>query len=50
MGKTFFLPGDIVTIKQSLEIKPVMWVVKKETALIKDNENGKEFFKGIRCR
>ena len=49
--KIYFLPGDIVTLKQDLPNKPVMVVVKKETLTIKPKEGVKEeYLKGIRCR
>lgn len=50
--KVFFTPGDIVTIRQDLENKPEMIVIKKETLLIKiKNSTDKEdYFRGIRCR
>lgn len=51
--KIYFLPGDLVTLKQDMPNKPVMLVVKKETLTFrpnKDNEEKEDFFKGIRCR
>ena len=49
--KIYFLPGDVVTLKQDLPNKPVMIVVKKETLTIKPKEGMKEeYLKGIRCR
>lgn len=49
--KIYFLPGDVVTLKQDLPNKPVMIVVKKETLTIKPKEGIKEeYLKGIRCR
>ena len=49
--KIYFLPGDVVTLKQDLPNKPEMIVVKKETLTIKPKEGGKEeYLKGIRCR
>lgn len=49
--KIYFLPGDVVTLKQDLPNKPVMVVVKKETLTIKPKEGIKEeYLKGIRCR
>ena len=52
MEKTWFLPGQLVTLKQDLPNKPTMIVIGKETKLIKDDEqNGnKSFLKGIKCR
>ena len=51
--KIYFLPGDLVTLKQDIPNKPVMLVVKKETLTFrpnKDKEEKEDFFKGIRCR
>ena len=31
--KTFFMPGDLVTLKQDIPHKPIMIVVKKEVSL-----------------
>lgn len=48
--KVFFLPGDVVTIKQDLPNKPTMLVVKKvkKTIRIKDVRN--DYLQGILCR
>lgn len=48
--KTYFLPGDLVTIKQNLPNKPTMLVVKKETNLFKNKVTEDSILKGIRCR
>lgn len=50
--KIYFMPGDIVTIKQEIPNRPVMIVVKKETMNIRQRETGtsEDYFKGIRCR
>lgn len=51
--KIYFLPGDLVTLKQELPNKPIMLVVKKETLTFrpdKSKEDKEDFFKGIRCR
>ena len=49
--KIYFLPGDVVTLKQDLPNKPVMIVFKQETLTIKPKEGIKEeYLKGIRCR
>lgn len=51
--KIYFMPGDVVTLKQDIPNKPIMLVVKKETMTIryKDIANTSEdYFKGIRCR
>ena len=34
--KTFFMPGDLVTLKQDIPHKPIMIVVKKEVSLLKN--------------
>lgn len=46
--KTYFLPGDVVTLRQDIPNKPIMVVVKKETSFIKKEENN--ILRGIRCR
>lgn len=46
-NKIFFKPGDCVILRQYRLMKsPVMLVIRKETALFKDNPN----MKGLRCR
>lgn len=32
--KIYFLPGDVVTLRQAIPYKPTMIVVKKETKII----------------
>lgn len=49
--KIFFMPGDVVTLKQDVDNKPRMIVVKKETSLFKNKMDDKEHsLKGIKCR
>lgn len=48
--KQFFLPGDLVTIRQELPNKPIMLVVKKVTKTLKINSEKNDFFQGILCR
>lgn len=48
--KQFFLPGDVVTVKQDIANKPQMLVVKKVTKTIKMNDSRSDFFQGILCR
>lgn len=51
--KIYFMPGDVVTLKQNIPHKPVMIVVKKETMTIRSNSipnTSEDYFKGIRCR
>ena len=50
LNKIYFMPGDIVTLKQDIPNKPTMIVVKKKTLTIKPNDDDKsEFFQGILC-
>lgn len=46
-SKVFFMPGDLVTLKQDIPNKPIMLVVKKETYIYKKEDQS---LKGIRCR
>lgn len=51
--KVYFMPGDVVTLKQSLDNKPVMYVVKKETLTFRPTkleEEDDKYFVGIKCR
>lgn len=51
--KIYFMPGDVVTLKQNIPNKPTMIVVKKETMSIRYNgipNTAEDYFKGIRCR
>ena len=48
--KQFFLPGDVVTIKQEIKNKHEMIVVKKVTRNIKTNDVRNAYFQGILCR
>lgn len=52
--KVYFMPGDMVTLKQDLPNKPIMIVVGKKTAVFKPKtpglDNKEEFLKGIICR
>ena len=53
--KQFFLPGDMVTLRQDIPNKPIMLVVKKVTSNIslgKKDEGTikKDYFQGILCR
>ena len=47
--KVFFVPGDLVTIRQELPNKPIMLVVGKETATFKLGSKD-DYFRGMRCR
>ena len=46
-NKIFFLPGDIVTLKQDIPNAPTMLVVRKETSMFKKEG---DVLRGIRCR
>lgn len=48
----YFVPGDMVQLRQELPNKPIMMVVRKETAIVKTTEQDspKTLFLGIRCR
>lgn len=50
--KIYFMPGELVQVRQELPNKPVMMVVKKETLTFRPNkgEKSEEYFQGIRCR
>lgn len=48
--KQFFLPGDIVTVRQDLPNKPSMLVIKKVTKTIRIQNTKNDFFQGILCR
>lgn len=45
--KIYFMPGDIVTLKQDIPNKPKMIVVKKETCIFKNTDEN--VLKGIKC-
>lgn len=47
IDKIFFTPGDLVTIKHDLPMKPIMLVKGKETKTIRGAE--KDHFIGIKC-
>ncbi len=46
-NKVFFMPGDIVTLKQDIPNAPTMLVIRKETSMLKKEG---DVLKGIRCR
>lgn len=46
--KIYYLPGDIVTLKQDIPNKPTMLVVKKEALIFKNTDA--PILRGIRCR
>lgn len=50
MDKIFFIPGDVVTLKQEIENVPKMIVVRKEAVIFKNQKDGSSPLIGIRCR
>ena len=49
--KIYFMPGELVTLKQDIPNKPVMIVVKKETTVFKTPAaDSQSSLKGIKCR
>lgn len=48
--KIYFMPGDVVMLRQDIENKPKMIVVRKETAIFKNKISDDGVLKGIRCR
>lgn len=55
MEKIFFMPGDVVTLKQDIPNKPVMIVIRKESSMIRPGKlpnqlSDTKALKGIRCR
>lgn len=48
--KIYFLPGDIVTLKQDIPNKPTMLVIKKESYIFKNKDMKEMSLKGIKCR
>ncbi len=48
--KIYFLPGDIVTLKQDIPNKPTMLVIKKESYIFKNKDMKEMTLKGIKCR
>ena len=49
--KIYFMPGELVTLKQDVPNKPTMIVVKKETNIFKNSGvETQPSLKGIKCR
>lgn len=49
--KIYFMPGELVTLKQDVPFKPTMIVVKKETNIFKNSGvETQPSLKGIKCR
>ena len=50
LDKVYFMPGDIVQLKQNIPNKPTMIVVKKKTLTIKPKDEDKtNFLQGMLC-
>lgn len=47
--KIFYVPGDLVMMKQDIPNKPKMVVVRIERSIMKTND-GQGYLKGVRCR
>lgn len=48
--RVYFMPGDVVQLKQNIPNKPKMIVDKKETLTLKQQDEDKaNFLKGIKC-
>lgn len=48
--KIYFMPGDIVTIKQNIPNRPTMLVIKKEVNIFKNKDEKEPILRGIKCR
>lgn len=48
--KQFFLPGDVVTLRQDIPNKPTMIVVRKVTKTIRTTDVRNDYFQGILCK
>lgn len=47
--KVYFVPGELVTVRQELPNKPIMLVIGKETMAFRMSDKSEQF-KGMRCR
>lgn len=49
--KVFFMPGDLVKVRQEIDNRPIMIVKGKEVSRFTPNkdEAGKDYLTGIRC-
>ena len=50
LNKIYFMPGDIVTLKQDIPNKPTMIVVRKVTKSIRTTDVKNDYFQGILCK
>jgi hypothetical protein len=50
-SRVYFMPGDVVMLKQDIPNKPKMIVDKKETLTLRpsDEDEKSNFLKGIKC-
>ena len=48
--RVYFMPGDMVTLRQDIPNKPIMLVVKKETSMFKNKNQEDNILRGIKCR
>jgi hypothetical protein len=48
--KEYFLPGDVVTIRQDIPNKPIMLVDKKITKKMRIGDVTSNYFQGILCK
>lgn len=48
--KIYFMPGDVVTLKQEIPNKPIMVVVSKATSFLRSKDEKASHFKGMKCR
>ena len=48
--KIYFLPGDLVTVRQELLHKPTMYVIKKVVKNFNIENITNDYFQGILCR
>ena len=49
-NKIYFMPGDMVKLRQNLPNAPTMLVVKKKTYIFKNKDNEEPALRGILCR
>lgn len=49
-NKIYFMPGDIVKLRQQIPNAPTMIVVKKKSYIFKNKDNEESLLKGILCR
>lgn len=50
LEKQYFLPGNVVTIRQDLPNKPTMLIVKKITKTFATNTTKNDYFQGFLCK